>query len=315
VIATKVAKQLLRGLRHRRPINSGVRILTYHGVVEEYVDKRVDESFHLLRDFRSHIDLLRRCHVVPLAELDETLKRRTLRPRVAITFDDGFANNTIAAELLRAARLPATFFVASGNVETGEPIWPTVLRLVLARGAARRLEIDGSRYDLDGDPSAIANVRKLFKRQLVSRRRTLWAELIAQQPVNELDRLLADVPTIRMMTWKDVSALHASGFEIGSHGSFHELHHEQQAPDSKDRELRDSRLTIERQLGTTCERFAFPNGSYSEASPAELRAAGYAAGFTMVSRAATAADDRMLLPRIVPGAGAEKVISSLFFGN
>lgn len=312
---TAIVKQLLRGVRHRRKIDSGVRVLTYHGVVENRVDKRVDESFHLLADFRKHLDVLRRCRVVPLAELDNETTTRRLRPRVAITFDDGFANNLVAAELLASARLPATFFIATEAVERGEPIWPTLLRLILARGSRRRLELAGVVYDLDGDPAAIGAVRKMFKTLAAETRIQRWRELEQHYEPGELAELQASFPAIRMMNWSEVQSLASIGFEVGSHGALHELHHAQQSARTRERELVDSRAQIERELGRPCERFAFPNGAFSDSSPADVRRAGYLAAFTMVSRAAGRTVDPMLIPRIVPGAGIEKIVSSIVFGN
>lgn len=311
----KAARQLLRGFRHGRRVDLGVRILTYHGVVESRTDARVDESFHLLRDFRAHLEILKWCRVVALDELEQTLTSPSLRPRVAITFDDGFRNNSQAAELLHAAKLPATFFIATDNIERGQPIWPTLLRLILARGSARVLELGSARYELDSDLAAISNVRKHFKQAAADRRELLWTELKSQLRSGEVEELVSQFPSIAMMSWSEVSALSANGFEIASHGAWHELHHDNQPLTTRTRELVRSKEQIESKLKSPCLRFAYPNGTFTDTSPSDLRGAGYVAGFTMVSRAAKRNDDPMLLPRIVPGAHGEKMISALFFGN
>lgn len=308
----RVAREIARGLRARRPIYRGVRILTYHGVIEERTDRRVDANFHLISEFREHIKMLEKCRVVSLAELDDALDRRW--PAVAITFDDGFRNNLIAAELLDAARLPATIFVATQNVEHHEPIWPTLLRLLLARGSARVVHLGGVTYDLDGDDTAFARVRKMFKDLPADERAKRWGELVAQLRVGEVDELLAGFPSIEMMTWGEARTL-PRNIEIGSHGLLHELHHAQQSPAIRETELRQSREQIERALGRSCRTFAFPNGTFMDASGPEVRAAGYTHGFTMVSRAATRRDDPMLLPRLMPGPGGEKLVASVVFGN
>jgi peptidoglycan/xylan/chitin deacetylase (PgdA/CDA1 family) len=315
MLITKVAKQLLRGVRDRRRVDSGVRILTYHGLVEQRRDPRVEASFHLIEDFRSHVRFLRRCHVIGLDELPSELARRHVRPCVTVTFDDGFRNNLIAAELLAAARLPATVFVAAENVSRGEPIWPTLLRLVLACGSARVVELGGAKYDLDRDTRAFTDVRTAIKIAPTSKRLELWAELVSQLRSGELDELIARFPSIAMMSWSDASSLVGGGFAIGSHGLFHELQHENQPRELRMRELGGSKQLIEASLGRPCTAFAFPNGTTSPEAADELQASGYELGFTMVSRAASGDADLRLLPRIVPGAGAEKLISALVFGN
>jgi peptidoglycan/xylan/chitin deacetylase (PgdA/CDA1 family) len=65
--------------------------------------------------------LKRRYRCVSLAELCEKIRANVpLRRRsVVITFDDGYRDNFLeAAPLLKAARLPATFFVATGFIGT-----------------------------------------------------------------------------------------------------------------------------------------------------------------------------------------------------
>ncbi|MHC2991880.1 hypothetical protein OB13_09840 [Pontibacter sp. HJ8] len=64
-------------------------------------------------------------HVVPLVKLAEDLKNNKLkRNSVAITFDDGYADNFLAARpLLEHFQLPATFFICSGNIDKQAAFW------------------------------------------------------------------------------------------------------------------------------------------------------------------------------------------------
>ena len=48
-------------------------------------------------------------------------------PAAWLTFDDGYANNLLLLPLLRRHNVPATIFVATGNVESGEAYWWDVL--------------------------------------------------------------------------------------------------------------------------------------------------------------------------------------------
>jgi len=158
-------------------------------------------------------------------------------------------------------------------------------------------------------------LRDLFKNAPASKRTLLWAELIAQLHAGELDELVHAFPTLDMMSWEEVRSLCAAGVSIGSHGLLHELHHAKQPFELRRRELADSKSQIEAATGRPCKLFAFPNGTFTSSSSAEVRAAGYTYGFTMVRRAAGPREDPMLLPRLVPGSGAEKLISALVFGN
>ncbi len=314
MLVAKTARQILRGLRRRRPIDRGLRILAYHGVVERYRDARVEESFHLIADFRAQLAILKKCRVVAVDTIDDE-RAGGIVPRVAITFDDGFANNLIAAELLDEARLPAAFFIATGNVERQETIWPTLLRLALACGSARTLTLAGQTYDLDRDPDALAKVRASFKMLAGPERVARWTELLDQLRPGELGELAAQFPSIAMMSWHDVRSLATAGSTIGSHGCLHELQHAGQSQELRLQELTASKAAIEQETGRACDAFAFPNGTYHAGSADEVRATGYRRAFTMHSRAARATDDLLLLPRIVATGGADQLMTKLFFGN
>jgi len=90
-------------------------VLLYHRVSDELLDSVTVG----VEQFQRQIDLLRRHYDV--VDLPTLLARRGQprnRPCVAITFDDGYADNLPAALLLRRAGLPATFFLSTAIVGT-----------------------------------------------------------------------------------------------------------------------------------------------------------------------------------------------------
>ena len=57
---------------------------------------------------------------------------------VAITFDDGYYNNTLALPILEEFDVPAAFFICSDNVQQNRCFWWDVLyRELMAEGAPR----------------------------------------------------------------------------------------------------------------------------------------------------------------------------------
>lgn len=90
-------------------------VLLYHRVNDELLDSVTVG----VEQFQRQIDLLRRRYEV--VDLPTLLARRGQprnRPCVAITFDDGYADNLPAALLLRRAGVPATFFLSTAIVGT-----------------------------------------------------------------------------------------------------------------------------------------------------------------------------------------------------
>jgi len=110
-VANRVA-----GWRGRAP----VMVLFYHRVADEYPNGWTCGT----ETFRRQIDWLK-AHF-DLVSLDEAQRRirggRNTRPTVAITFDDGYADNCrLAIPLLVRERIPCTYFVSTQFVVDGTP--------------------------------------------------------------------------------------------------------------------------------------------------------------------------------------------------
>ena len=105
---------------------SGTRVLLYHAVDESEPADRL--SLRVSRQaFLEQMAVLRTdgYRVVPLACLLRS-KDQDDRPRVAITFDDGYRSQAWAAAVLRDFGFPATFFVVPrflDGVRSGTAYW------------------------------------------------------------------------------------------------------------------------------------------------------------------------------------------------
>lgn len=102
----------------RRVAKRGL-VLGYHNVIPRQAWPIGDTSLHLPIDaFVRQLDYLQEVAcVVPLQDLltESGVPSGDPRPRVALTFDDGYRGAlTLGLEELRARGLPATFFIAPG---------------------------------------------------------------------------------------------------------------------------------------------------------------------------------------------------------
>src|SRR5262249_43149366 len=107
--------------RIRKRFQNGGAILLYHRVT------RLDRDPQLLavspEHFAEHLDVLRRkANVVPLNKFrgEPRLPSRA----IAITFDDGYADNFVEAKpILERKEVPATVFVVSGFLGSAREFW------------------------------------------------------------------------------------------------------------------------------------------------------------------------------------------------
>lgn len=112
----RLAMDRLRRARSNEP----VQILFYHRVADDHHNPWTIGT----GAFQEQIDyLVDRFDVVSLTEAQRRILRgKNRKPTVAITFDDGYADNMhFAMPLLVRRKLPFTYFVTSGNIHSGEP--------------------------------------------------------------------------------------------------------------------------------------------------------------------------------------------------
>lgn len=311
----------LSGWKWRSARRRGVRVFRYHGVVERKLDSVLDRNQHVLSVFRAQMDYLKRFRVLTMGELIAEADSNGgfgSRPAAMVTFDDGFFNNTLVAEVMAERRLPWCIFVPSGEVGAGRSMWSVETSLLLLRGQAEgvtafdRVWPLGTRAERE---ESFRVLRARLKAVPAAQRLETVDALRAQFPAGESDRLLAEFPQLRMLTWDELRALANAGVEIGSHGLHHEIHHADQTPALRAREFTRSRAEIEEQLGRPCRAFAYPNGNFVAASPGEAEAAGYELAFTTETgtlEGRTRAQ-RFVLPRLCAPSSLQGFVRSFWW--
>lgn len=214
--------------------------------------------------FARHLEMLAREHpVVPLRDLVE---RRYEDGAVAITFDDGYADN-----LLIAANLPVTVFVTVEPVLDGRRFWWD--------------EIAGIEPGLRG--KLHTRLKGLPGRERQGRLATLaWKDDADRGRPLTLDEL------------RDLAS--RPGVEIGAHTLSHPSLALLPAVE-QERELAGARTRLEEMLGRPVTLLAYPfgkPGDVSEETQALARRAGYRAAFTTVPRCLVPSSPLFALPRL-----------------
>ena len=302
-------------------------ILVYHRVA----DLLSPDPFLLCvtpQHFLEHLEILRKHgELMQLQQLARALRNRDLpRRAVAITFDDGYANNLCHAKpLLERCDAHATVFVASGYVgEQREFWWDELERLLLQPGTLPkmlRLTINGRQFERQlgdavnyseeeysrhcswdirqDDPSLRQGLyRSLYQllRPLADReRRQILDDLRTWAGAEPLTR-----GTHRALSPNEVIELAAGGLvEIGAHTVTHPALAE--LPTAAQRsEIEGSKTTLEKILGHTVTSFAYPYGSprhYTSETTAIVKEAGFGSACSGAAGLVWRGADLFQLPR------------------
>ena len=159
-------------------------------------------------------------NVIPLADAVSALAKGSLpRRALAITFDDGYADNyTVALPILRELNLHATFFVASGFLDGGRMWNDTVIEAI--RGT-RAGELDFSAIGLDRIDVASRDA----KTRAIGRLLPALKYLASDERQTRVDAIAAlagvALPQDLMMSSDQLRALASSGMGIGAHTVSH----------------------------------------------------------------------------------------------
>ena len=118
-------KSLRNYTRHLRDrVFPGGIILMYHQIAESACDPW--GNCVSPENFKEHLEVINRhFRTVRLGDLTDFLQRdKTPRGAIALTFDDGYADNyQVARPLLEACETPATFFLVSDRIGSGNAYW------------------------------------------------------------------------------------------------------------------------------------------------------------------------------------------------
>lgn len=267
-----------------------LRILAYHRVMPLPDPRIYDFDLELISTpperFREQMQLLKqRFRPMRLTDVAAALDAGDALPpdAVVVTFDDGYDDNyRIAYPILQELGIPATFFVSTGHIDTGRPFaYDWLVRMILLTTATRlmlpELDMDLPMPETRAERRALAgrvllsmkNIGALEQSAMIARLEHEW-----QMP-SEAVRPSA----CRPMTWAQLREMHAAGFEIGSHG----VHHRMLAklpPDEMENEVRQSRATLERELGPATMLMSYPVGG-DRAFDQRVIEATTAAGFQL----------------------------------
>jgi peptidoglycan/xylan/chitin deacetylase (PgdA/CDA1 family) len=274
-VTRRAAVETLKYLWHHAGVASLARrlaggrgaILRYHSITDDeettltYLDRGLMATTEA---FAAQLRFVKeRYRVVSLDEMVERVHQgRSLPPRaLAITFDDGYADNYHHAyRLLREAGLPATFYVTTGAIDGGPPLWTAKLRYMVRTTTRSHVTLPAP---LPGEATITdeAERQALFTTLIMALKRvpgTQRCELLdALGPAfGVLDFSALDGI---MMTWAQLREMSNHGMTIGAHTVSHP-NLPNTEPREAEAEITGSRDAIAARVGGPVAHFSYPNG-------------------------------------------------------
>ena len=240
-------------------------IIPYHMIVDELNGFYPETS---TSDFEKQIvHLAKNYKIISLDEIVHRIKnRRPIRRCVAITFDDGFRDNyEIAYPILRKYNVPATIFLTTGYIDSGTAPWFIKLRYIFMQTAK-------THFHLSHKGAIISHPMHTKDEKLAASDRAM--AYLKNCPDEErlplLDRLCEKlgVSTFEglndlMLTWNQIKEMAGHSISFGAHTVNHPIL-SRTSMEIAEREIQESKKTIEEKIGRPVTSFAYPFGKKSQ---------------------------------------------------
>jgi len=305
-----------RRMRRKRRAD-GPLVLLYHRIGREPRDPQL--LCVTAEHFAEHLELLaQRYKPMPLGRLIGAA-RASEAPRraVAVTFDDGYADNLSTAKpLLDRYGVPATVFVASGYAARGRPFWwdeldwlllgpgrlPRILAIAIG-GETLSWDLgDEAEYILDEDRGPRQRVYRSLRTRL-----RLLDDPDREQALEQLRSVAGRLgehasADARPLTLEELAVLGDGGLvAIGAHTVTHPAL--SALPPARQREeIAGSKAELEAALGRPVSSFSYPYGTLADfdgTAVSLVKAAGFESASANIPGRVGPTTDPFRIPRIL----------------
>lgn len=294
-------------------------VLAYHSALEQPAPFSIWQHMEKQQLESQLAWLSRHCQCISVSELMAGLASKQLpKNAVAITFDDGFANNLhVVLPMLEKYRIPATFFIVAGFIDSGRLMWPEVVACILSATRRSSIQFDGKQFLIGSVAEKTAAYKVLARYMKLTLPAQLQAELRALADAAEVteESMLAQplAHQVRMMSWQELQTLASSELvEIGAHTINH--HPLSAISDAEvEFEMTSAKKLLEQKIGAV-RYFAYPYGGPQDYHPHHRQIivdAGYQAAFTTDPECVVRDTQPFSIPRL--GVGNEASLSSVAY--
>jgi peptidoglycan/xylan/chitin deacetylase (PgdA/CDA1 family) len=285
-----------------------VAIIMYHSVMSDPSSAQpiLGDIIHSTEVFRGQMEVIaRQFHAVSLDDVLLFLRGEKTLPSkaVVVTFDDGYADNYLAAkDILDPLGIPSVFYVTVDCIDRQRPPWPSRLRYAFLTSKEK------SWSDPDGSVWALTSTEQRLQAfyraaECCSRLSGTTQETFIDSTQQRLETEPLRPSQRLMLTWDEVRELKRNGHTIGSHTMSHPnmaYISEQEART----ELLEARRRLEQELTAPVVHFAYPcpalQPHWVERTVCATRETGYQTAVTTNKGSVKRHDNPLALRRIRP---------------
>lgn len=288
MLLSKVKTRIMRhlGMTHRlwNYRKNGVYCFNFHRIGDAEVCKYDPNVFSCTPDdlekhlqfIKSNFEIINQSRFIDIINDGQQPNQKL----AYITFDDGYIDNYVLAfPILTAMNIPATFFVATGLIESQTiPWWDEIawhikhcpldeIRLPSWRESISLPEVNRS--------NSIRNVLSQFKSASAS----IEGQLIE---LRSITGLTLDNYENEFMTWQHLIEMESAGMTIGAHSHSHRIFSSLNAVELS-HELSYAKKLLEEQLSNKVLSISYPVGNastYNNEMFEEIEHQGYKLAFT-----------------------------------
>lgn len=292
------ATGLLRRAR-LKAASRGVVVITLHRVLEDeaYAATQLQPGMAVRAStFTSLLEYItQHCEWVLPEDATDLQAQETAshRPRVALTFDDGWRDNfDVAFPLSREYGVPFTVFLCPQMMNGQGSFWTDKVHdFWWAAQRAGQLEMLRT-ICVDQDSRSADSLIQGLKHIPGDAREAVIAKLQATFPAPDGTGRRPR----QLLTWSEVKHMSEGGVSFGSHTASHAILTDISHGEAV-RELSESKSAIEAQLNS-CTLFAYPNGDWSPSVRELVAQSGYRAAFINSPGIWRAKGNQFSIPRI-----------------
>lgn len=269
-------------------LRRSLTVVCYHRIVE-HVERGLFPEVASASPamFEQHLDMMGEDHqFVTLADVVAWLGGGAALPSRALllTFDDGYRDNyETAFPILRARGLSATFFIATGHMDTGELLWWDMASMLISEAAATVVDLPLLGTVTLPPPDE----RTSLARRWISAAKVL-PNTARLEALDSLAQSVSVAPPTRpsvAMSWDQAREMADAGMTLGGHTSTHPILSRMTPTDAR-RDIADGLDRIREEVGRAVVSFAYPNGErgdFNRVHKQVLADLGVVLAFSLVS--------------------------------